>query len=377
MIIFNFDYFSGNFKSYKNMFKTAKRSRLDQSSYSFSDASKKKVENLADKLKSLHEAGKVMQKTVQQLQNGYSLSATDITDLNKKVDTLLTQCEQLLKLPDILETQQKEIEELKDKIKLLESTMELLLLGQVMMAFGQNVPKFVLQPLKIPVNRGGLPHLLNCLDPNSGVLNESLRKELEKNWQHFQSLYGMKWTSTHKTAIDEIRKDRNDKAHPQSIDFNQVEQQVSEFIQWKTECLQMIKTVKNLNWVLVIGFFSSKFEEKVVSFILQGDDKVKNISQLPKWFEKNKSTKEGTDAQERWDDLTQKKEWSWTENYNTALQEMKDLKRGNVILYEIDFKEAKMHVRDHVNSKDECCEIIDMMERLTTLSGKWELPANK
>ena len=377
MITFNFDYyFSVNFKSYKNMSKTAKRSQLDESSYSPSYASKKEVENLAENFKSLDEAGNDIQKTVEQLQKGYSLSTTEITDLKKKVDTLLTQCEQLSKLPDILETQRKENEELKDKIKLLASTMELLLLGQVMMAFARNVPKFVLQPLKIPVNRG-LPHLLNCLDPNSGVLNESLRKELEKNWQHFQSLYGMKWTSTHKTAIDEIRKDRNDKAHPQSIDFNQVEQQVSEFIQWKTECLQMIKTVKNLNCVLVIGFFSSKFEEKVVSFILQGDDKVKNISQLPKWFEKNKSTKEGTDAQERWDDLTQKKEWSWTENYNTALQEMKDLKRGNVILYEIDFKEAKMHVRDHVNSKDECCEIIDMMERLTTLSGKWELPANK
>ena len=56
---------------------------------------------------------------------------------------------------------------------------------------------------------------------------------------------------------------------------------------------------------------------------------------------------------------------------------MKDLKQENAILYEIDFKEAKMHVRDHVNSKHECCEIIDMMERLTTLSGEWELPASK
>ena len=203
-----------------------------------------------------------MRGKVKQLQKGYSLSTTEITDLKKKVDTLLTQCEQLSKLPDILETQRKEIEELKDKIKLLESTMELLLLGQVMMAFARNVPKFVLQPLKIPVNRGGLPHLLNCLDPNSGVLKESLRKELEKNWQHFQSLCGMSWTSTHKTAIDEIRKDRNDKAHPQCIDFNQVEQQVSEFIQWKPECLQMIKAVKSLNYVLAIAFFSSKFEEK-------------------------------------------------------------------------------------------------------------------
>ena len=96
--------------------------------------------------KILDNAGKDIQKTIEQLQKGHSLSTTEITDLKKKV-------EQLSKLPDILETQRKENEELKDKIKLLTSTMELLLLGQVMMVFARNVPKFVLQPLKIPVNR--------------------------------------------------------------------------------------------------------------------------------------------------------------------------------------------------------------------------------
>ena len=147
MITFNFDYyFSVNFKSYKNMSKTAKRNRLDESSYSPSYASKKEVENLAETFKSFDEAGNDIQKTVEQLQKGHSLSTTEKTDLKKKV-------EQLSKLPDILETQRKENEELKDKIKLLTSTMELLLLGQVMMVFARNVPKFVLQPLKIPVNR--------------------------------------------------------------------------------------------------------------------------------------------------------------------------------------------------------------------------------
>ena len=106
MITFNFDYyFSVNFKSYKNMSKTAKRNRLDESSYSPSYASKKEVENLAENFKSLDEAGNDIQKTVEQLQKGYSLSTTKITDLQKNEnDTLLTQCEQLPKLPDILET---------------------------------------------------------------------------------------------------------------------------------------------------------------------------------------------------------------------------------------------------------------------------------
>ena len=74
---------------------------LYSSSYTF----REEVKNLADEFKSLDEAGKDIKERVEKLEEGHSLSKTEIADLKEKVDTL---CEQLSILRDTVEGRRSE-----------------------------------------------------------------------------------------------------------------------------------------------------------------------------------------------------------------------------------------------------------------------------
>ena len=340
--------------------------------YSSSYNSKEEIKILADEIKSLDEAGKDIKERVEKLEEGHSLSKTEIADLKEKVDTL---CEQLSILPDTVEDADQKIAELKLKIQDLERQVEVLErekrtleLGQVTWLFEKYVATFVL-PETVKVGLLGCFKHMNKWLKNHGNTREGQERQII--WDYLQTNSNVVWCDDHVDAIKNLKEVRNPLAHPKKINLTQARQEVPKTIpNLESECLDIIYMVEKLSSLMMLGKLASEFEDSVINVVYPGAKM--DIAGLINWIELNEASEQGKVKRERWSKLTDGNEW--TKKHEEALKKMKTLKRNieDEDLQDVELEEAKKHVTDYVppELKQECFEIVDIMERIEILTPK-------
>ena len=341
---------------------------LYSSSYTF----REEVKNLADEFKSLDEAGKDIKERVEKLEEGHSLSTTEIADLKEKVDTL---CEQLSILPDTVEDADQKIAELKLKIKDLECQVEVLErekrtleLGQVTWLFEKYVATFVL-PETVKVGLLGCFKQMEKWLKNHGSTQEGQERQII--WDYLQENSNVVWCDDHVDAIKDLKEVRNPLAHPKKVNLTQARQEVTITIPSREgPCLDIINIVEKLSSLMMLGKLASKFEDSVINVVYPGANM--DIAGLINWIELNEASEQGRVKKERWSKLTDGNEW--TKKHEEALKKMKALNRNieDEDLQDVEFEEAKKHMTDYAppKLKQQCFEIVEIMERIEILTPK-------
>lgn len=335
-----------------------------------------------DELKSLMKAGEEIKERIDKIEANLNPSVPnlqlELQNLRENVETLLGDYNLLsTKVREArteIEELKKKNEELNSKLRRLESAMENLELGQMMTVFERNVSKFVLQPDIKVGNYGGLRYMIDVFDTenrngsgkgkNKKKIDESKQERSESRWKEFQSYNNIEWTEEHWHAISEIKGIRNRDAHPETIHYSRVKQQITEdYVHWETQLRDIIKMSRKLNCLLVLGQFAYGFQEAISTVVCLERKKMK-ITELISMLKSSKSNEKGKAECARWDELVQGKKW--TTNHEKTLERLMDLKRDECILQNIDFDDAKKEVVDYIPKelKSECFDIIDIMKNI-------------
>ena len=121
---------------------------------------------------------------------------------------------------------------------------------------------------------------------------------------------------------------------------------------------------------MMLGKLASTFEDSVINVVYPSAKM--DIAGLINWIELNGASEQGRVKRERWSKVTDGNEW--TKKHEEALKKMKALKRNieDEDLQDVEFEEVKKHMIDFVppELKQECFEIVDIMERIEILTPK-------